>query len=240
MLAIWTLSLPLALAGEPFDHGYADLAAFLDGAVTEAGVRYDLLDTRRDRLEAHLASVAAAEVSSFTPQQQLAFYVNAYNGYTVQLVLEHRFASIRDLDGGKVWSTRKFPVAGESVTLDQMEHGHARKLTDGRVHAAVNCASRGCPPLPPAPLTAEGIESQLDAAARRWVATNAYGLKDGALGLSKIFDWYGSDFDKWRGGGGDGAHAAAIGFLRAYGLDDAATWQEIRYLPYDWSLNSVK
>lgn len=235
-----------ALAGG-FDHSHAQLGTVLEGVVDARGVDYATLAGRKEALDAYLATVASADPSAFSDAQKLAFYVNAYNGYTLKTMLEAGPpASIRDLDGGKVWEVRTFPVGGASLTLNQMEHEHARKLADGRVHAVVNCASKGCPPLPPKPLVAEGLDAQLDAAAATWAATNAYALDGTTVRLSKIFDWYGDDFVAVPAerdlAGVEGKAEQALWFLAAH-VDDAtkatllsgtlsADWND-----YDWSLN---
>jgi hypothetical protein len=234
----WSMVWLAAFAGDGFDHEYAAFASFLSGAVSDSGVAYDTLAGRRELLDQHLSAIAAADVDSFSRAQKLAFYVNAYNGYTLKLILDERPKSIRDLDGGDVWKVRKWAVAGGMLTLDQMEHTHARQLADGRVHAVVNCASKGCPPLPPKPLRASGLESQLDQAARRWVRTNAFVQDGGTVRLNKIFDWYATDFTKWATedlAAADDKQDAAIGFLRAYGGEVAA--EAVAWNPYDWSLN---
>lgn len=238
-----TLALSHALA---FDHTHSDLASFLKGAVSPAGVDYDALKGRRAVLDRYLEQVRAAEIDGWSKPQRLALYVNAYNAYTLKLMLDHGPPhSIRDLDGGNVWQTRSFVVAGESVTLNDLEHGKARKLADGRVHAVVNCASKGCPPLPAAPLTPDGYASQLDAATRTWARTNAFTISGDTVKLSQIFDWYAEDFASANQGdlaGVDGRHENALWFLSRY-VDDAtrqkllsgtlsAEWQ-----PYDWTLN---
>jgi hypothetical protein len=243
MLHAWALVLGLSVAAEGYDHTYAAFDRFLEGAVDDSGVRYDLLASRRALLDAHLAQVAAAPVATFSREEQLALYVNAYNGYTLLTMLDAMpIASIRELDGGKVWSTRTFAVGGGKLTLDAMEHERARKLTDGRVHAVVNCASRGCPPLPPDPLTPGNLERSLDEAARRWVRVNAASVQGSTVRLSKIFSWYAADFTKWGGvdlPNADASQDAAIGFLRAFGgsIGEVAT---VGWAEYDWALNTAK
>ena len=240
---VWTIWLAVAMAGEGtgFDHDYKALRAFYEGAVSAGGVDYATFAKRRALLDAALGEIAHADTEGWTNDQRLALYVNAYNGYTVQMMLDEGVpSSIRDLDGGDPWKARSFQVAGAALTLDAMEHQRARKLTDGRVHAVVNCASKGCPPLPPEPLRPVGIESQLDAAAKRWVASNAYTLSGGKLGLSKIFDWYGVDFGKWSSDlvpGAGSKQAAAIGFLQAFGLPADVKPTAVEWADYDWSVN---
>ena len=234
-----------AIAGD-FDHTHAAFAAFLQGAVTERGVDYAVLKGREPQLDGYLAALAAVDPSAFTPSQKLALAVNAYNAFTLKTVLAAGPpASIMDLDGGKVWTARRFTYAGGAVTLDALENEQARRLADGRVHAVLNCASRGCPPLYPKPLAADAVEAELDAAARRWVRTNAFRIDGTTLSLSKVFDWYASDFVKENRGdlpGLDGGAENAVWFLLRF-VDEptkaklqsgslTAAWQD-----YDWSLN---
>jgi len=237
--------LPISLAGG-FDHDYAALDAVYDGAVSVAGVDYRVLATRRARLDEAIGAMAAVSIEDFTGPQKLALYVNAYNAYTLQIVLDAMpLDSIRDLDGGKVWDTRTFRVAGVDLTLNQIEHDHARKLADGRVHAVVSCASRGCPPLQPEPIRPRSVEAQLDTAARQWASHNAWAIVDGTLQLSPIFDWYGEDFPS---GGGDipgveGKQENALWFLAGF-VEKRQRAQLIsgRYpvvwAAYDWRLNA--
>ena len=242
LLALTTL----AMAGD-FDHDHAAFGKVLEGAVSPEGVDYAQLAERREALDAYLATVAAADASGFTPEQQLALYVNAYNAYTVQTMLtEGPPASIRDLNDGKVWDARTFDVAGRTMTLNEMEHGHARKLADGRVHAVVNCASKGCPPLPAEPLRASTVEAQLTAAATTWATTNAYVLDVDTVKLSKIFDWYGDDFAAVKAErdleGVDGKAEQALWFLAPLVDEDArekllSGTVSVEWNPYDWSLN---
>ncbi|MEN0061906.1 MAG: DUF547 domain-containing protein [Myxococcota bacterium] len=237
----------LAIAGAaPFDHDHKALTHFLEGAVSSKGVDYRVLASRKAQLERYLDTVAAVDASGFTKHQRLALYVNAYNGYTLKLMLdEGPPKSITDLDGGKVWDTRQYVVAGEKLTLNQMEHGKARKLTDGRVHAVVNCASKGCPPLPPQALSANRVEDQLNAAARTWARTNAFSWSGNTVRLSSIFDWYGEDFasaDRGDLAGVDGKPEDALWFLSRYvdpSTKDRLLSGSIQtdWQVYDWSLN---
>jgi len=230
-----------------FDHSHAALAKVLDGAVTKNGrVRYDLLRTRKQALDAYVDSLAQAPVRDMSKAQQLAFWVNAYNAVTLQLIVDNpQISSIRELDGGQVWKTRSFTLGGQSLTLDQVENDKARPLSDGRVHAVINCASVGCPPLPPHPLTAQHLDKQLDVAAAQWVRTNAYDIRGDTLYLSNIFKWYAGDFESFRQDAIPGANEAqtrALWFLARYADKNVAPRltagaYSIDWDPYDWSLN---
>src|SRR5439155_12118210 len=102
--------------------------------------------------------------------------------------------SIRQIDG--VWTTIRWRAAGRELTLDDIEHLILRReLEEPRIHFAINCASVSCPPLPPEPYRAETLETQLDAAARRYLASPQGLTLDGdALRISSILRWYGEDF----------------------------------------------
>ena len=245
-LAAALLSFAHADEDGSFDHRHTALGTFLSGAVSTQGIDYGTLKGRRTTLEQYLKGVQSAETTTWSNREKLALYVNAYNAYTLQVMLDNGPPnSILDLDGGKVWDTRKFVVAGETLTLNEMEHQRARKLGDGRVHAVVNCASKGCPPLPPTPLTATGQTRQLDAATRAWAATNAFRIVGSRVEVSKIFDWYGEDFVSANQGDlaqAEGKQENALWFLSRY-VDDATkakllsgslqpAWQD-----YDWTLN---
>ena len=196
-------------------------------------------------LEGFVAGLAAA-AEPVDPDARLAFWLNAYNALTVDLVADHwPLASIRDLDGGKVWDTRRFTVAGASLTLNQIEHERIRPLGDGRIHAAVNCASLGCPPLAREAYTGPALQVQLDAAAARWVSTNAVQIDraSGAARFNQIFQWYASDFAGQAsppGQGGDLGQAAA--WVARFAAPSDAAWlragaYQATWADYDWGVN---
>lgn len=180
-----------------------------------------------------------------------AFWINAYNGLMVALVAEAwPLQSPRELDGGRVWDTRRFTVAGQTLTLNQIEHERLRPAGDPRVHAALSCASRGCAPLRPTPYTAEGLDAQLDAAARAWVASTAVQIdREGhRVLISEVFRWYAADFAGVPGPPVPGAAAADQGALRFLARharpEDAALLRAGGYAvavqPYDWTVNAPR
>lgn len=235
-VGLWTLS--AALASEAWDPSYAALVAFYDGAVDARGVDYALLGSRRSALDAWVRAAADAPVATMSRDDQLAFWIDAYNALTVRLILDERLpGSIRDLDGGAVWTTRAFLVGGEPLTLDQIEHQRVRSFGDPRVHAVLHCASRGCPPLPPEPVRGATLAADLDAGVRRWASANAFAWSDDTLLLSPVFDWYAADFV---GASALASPDAAVAFLAPF--VDPATAARMRaapkaWGPYDWSLN---
>jgi hypothetical protein len=235
------LLMSVALA---FDHDYRAYARAIEGAVTPAGVRYDAV--RVAELDQALAAIATAPVDTFSRAEKLAFWVNAYDMLTVDLILDSRpLASIRDLDGGKVWSTRRFAVAGASLTLDDIEHKRARTFGDPRVHAVLNCASKGCPPLPARPVRAASLDDDLNAGVALWVGTNAYKVEGGTLYLSQIFKWYEADFATAEAiPGADAVQSKALRWLGRWMPDQTVTdlragRLKLEWQRYDWRLNEV-
>lgn len=199
-------------------------------------------------LEAYVASLAAAPAPS-GGDATLAFWMNSYNALTVDLIADSwPLKSIRDLDDGNPWEARKFTVAGREVTLNDIEHKILRPLGDPRIHAGVNCASRGCPPLHRTAFSESNVQAELASASKVW--TNSSGVKldkeGGKLSLNKIFDWYGDDFVK--AGpvdlpGIEGKPEAALSFMLPFLPPADAAWVKaggytVDWRPYSWSVNA--
>lgn len=173
----------------------ASYAAVLQSHAQGGKVDYAALQASR-ALDAHLTALAGATEPE-EPSAKMAFWINAYNALTIDMMAdEWPVESIRSLDGGKVWDTRRFTVAGREVTLNDVEHKILRPMGDARVHAAINCASQGCPPLAATPFTAAQLDAELDQASRAWMAANGMRRNGSQLTFNKIFDWYGEDFVK--------------------------------------------
>ena len=186
-----------------------------------------------------MESLAAADLAALrTREQQLAFWINAYNILAIDLVAQHYpIASIRDIGSllRPVWKRPAGRVGGRTVTLDEIEHEIVRPLGDPRTHAVVICASTSCPALPREPLTAERLDAQLDAAMRQWLADPGKGLRidraANTIHLSKIFDWFEEDFAKAGG---------VLAFVARYAPESDREWlrthgatARIDYFDYD-------
>lgn len=244
MVTFWiSICTAAALAWDP---SHAKLQEALNGRVAGGRVEYSALKARPQALDAYLAEVAAAPLATMSAAEKKAFLINAYNALTLDLIADnYPLGSIRDLDWGRVWSTRTFRVGGQDLTLDDIEHRMLRPMGDARIHAAVNCASIGCPPLAETVFTAANLDAQLDAASRRWAAQAT--LKDGVLTVNKIFDWYGDDFvpaygkSRWDVPGLDGKQEAAANFIATYAPEKAEALRRggyrVVYGDYDWGLN---
>lgn len=237
-----------------FDHTHAAWTSVLDAHVQ--GDRFDYAALARDRgpLDAYLAELATvtrAQLEAWTRAQRYAFWINAYNAFTVHLIVDaYPVASIKDLGSmlSPVWKKRFIPLGaldpdgeGQALSLDVVEHGILRpRFEDARVHAAVNCASESCPPLRNEAFVAERLDEQLDEQVRAWLADprrNRYDRASEELRVSAIFDWFEDDFERDAGSVSAWiaryAPAAEAAWIRA--ADDL----DVEFLDYSWELNAV-
>ena len=164
--------------------------------------------------------------------EKLAFYINAYNVFALRLVAEHLpLASIKDIGSlfHPVWKMDAGRLGGDSVSLDDIEHGRLRKMGEPRMHMAIVCASVSCPDLRTEAYRATHLDAQLDDQARRFLANPGKGARlDGdTLEASRIFDWFEDDFD---------AVGGVEAFVRRYRELPAAVDIDAD-IDYDWRLN---
>lgn len=264
LLALAAMPLGARAQAPLFDHGHAAWTVLLKKHVVllrggqASQLRYAGMATDRSALKSYLDSLSAvddATFKSFTRPQQFAFLANAYNAFTVELILTRYpdLKSIKDLGSllQNPWKPRWVPLLGSKLSLDDIEHGQLRqrgRFDDPRVHVAVNCASIGCPALREEAFTAERLDAQLDQQMQRFMSDrtrNRYNAGRGRLEVSKIFDWFGEDFRL--GHRGVTSLPAFLGRYADQLTDTPADRDRIRagqvdiaYLDYDWALNDVK
>jgi hypothetical protein len=221
---------------------------FLTYRNTEGKMDYASLkeDTAR---EAWLVELSTATIPK-TRNGKLAFWINAYNALTIDLIADnYPIDSIMKLDEGNVWKARKFTVAGKQVTLDEIENSILRPMGEPRIHAAVNCASIGCPSLLPTAFEEATLDAQLDQAMRAWVSGNAYRFEGEKLLLNNIFIWYKVDFKENSSVENlPEKHKDSAGII-AFVLPYLSETEQERFLAgayeigvgkYDWSLNKIQ
>jgi len=221
-------------------------------------VSYAGFSKDRAALKVYLDAVSAvpeATYKSWNKNQQLAFLINAYNAYTIELILTKypNVKSIRDLGGtfSKPWSIKFFNLFGKETNLDNIEHDMIRAegvFNDPRIHVAVVCASVGCPMLRNEVFTGDKIDAQLEDATTRFFSDrsrNRYNAESKKLEVTKLLDWYKKDFTK--GYKGFGSVEAVLGKYADKLADDPAARTEIKagkvavtHLDYDWNLNDKK
>jgi hypothetical protein len=224
------------LSAKTVDHSlYGEL---LGKYVKGGAVDYRGLKNEEGTLDRYLDILDQTNPDELPRNEQLALYINAYNAYTLKLVLKnYPVDSIKDIGGWfkGPWKIRFCRIGGKAFTLDEIEHEIIRpRFKDPRVHFAVNCASKSCPPLISEPYQGSTLDQQLDANTRSFLNSPGKNRLEGnTLYVSKIFKWFGEDF------GGD-----VVGFFLKYAEEDLknrllAKGDQIKvdYLNYDWGLN---
>jgi len=257
--ACMLLLLPLHALAD-FDHGDWDAllrehVRVLDGGIATQ-VDYSAMAADRPQLKAYLTEVAMVPRSTFdgwATATQLAFLINAYNAYTVDVILEEYpdIDSIRDIGFllSSAWNQDFASLFGERVTLDEIEHEMIRgwgRYNEPRIHFAVNCAAIGCPALRGEAFVGDKLEMQLEDSTKKFLSDRSRNYFDkGRMYISSIFDWYEEDFEKgW--GGIDSVAEFLAGYGAELGLDAATTNKlraddiRIRHLRYNWGLNDIQ
>ena len=239
-------------AKQPFN--YQDYSQVLETYVNDRGlVDYSGLQADReqlDRFNQSLGTVSPETYNSWGESEQIAFLTNAYNAFTLQSIIDRDPLedSIRDISG--VWNRRKFILAGEERTLDNIEHDILREdFNEPRIHVALVCAAISCPPLRNEPYTGKNLDAQLAEQTVKF-ADSPHGLKldreDNKVYISSIFKWYGKDFIKTYGiedkfAGNDQQRAVLNYFSGQLKPKDSQFVEsgdyDVKYLDYDWSLN---
>ena len=190
-------------------------------------VDYAGLKADRQQLDAYLDLLGSqTNVSSWSRNEQLAYWINAYNAATLQLIVNnYPLSSIQKLDGGKPWDVKRIKLGGKTYSLNQIENDIIRpQFKEPRIHFAVNCAAKGCPPLRNEAYTSDKLDRQLEEQTKKFINNNTFNSVSGStLKLSPIFDWYGKDF---------GDVKKYIGKYR-----DVPAGATITFGDYDWSLN---
>jgi Protein of unknown function, DUF547 len=256
-----------AVFAQSFDHNYAAYDAQLKKHVKylpdgkQSRVNYKGFAAERAEFGKTLdtfSAVTPAQFATFSKDQQMAFLINAYNVFTVELILTKYpdVKSIKDLGStfSSPWKKSFFKLLGEERNLDWIEHDKLRPTgkniinggyQDPRIHVAIVCASIGCPALPPEAFTAAKLDVQLEAGMARFVqdkTRNRY--EGGKLQVSSIFKWFKDDFEKGYKGFGKVEDIFAK-FADTFSNDSAIQGQiraktvSLSYLDYDWSLNDA-
>ncbi len=221
----------------------------LEGNVSQAGnVNYPGILARFDDLRIYLNTLSGnPPESSWSLAEEKCYWINAYNAFTVNLILEnYPLQSIMDLNDP--WGTKQIPIGDEMYSLDSIEQHIIRPLfadsdpdtDDALFHYAVNCAATSCPPLLDRAYTAEALEQDLESQAFRFINTETYNyLEVDSVAVSQLFAWYLPDYTDQDTTGMDADDRAAIivDYITQYAALNVASDAAVSYLEYDWTLN---
>ena len=214
-------------------------ATLLKKYVHQGNVDYSGFKMEELKLDQYLKVLENVDSESLSRNEQFAFYINAYNAWTIKLILSGYpgIKSIKEL--GNIlktpWKKKICRIDGDVITLDDIEHHILRpRFKDPRVHFAINCAALDCPPLASEPYAGNTLDRQLNNAVTAFINNRQRNYFEGnILYVSRIFKWFKEDFNE-----------DVVGFFIKYADEDLKKKLEIKkqaikitYLRYDWSLN---
>lgn len=197
-----------------------------------------------------LSAIAVADTRPMSAQEAKSFYINAYNAMTIDLILSHfdetlggasspypNDRSIRNIGNldDNVWNEFKWKVGGRSVSLNELENNIIRPMGDARIHFAIVCAAKGCPPLLNRAFSTGSIEQTLDQLTDGFVNSGKkteFRLDTKQIKTSHIIEWFSGDFDQ--------SYGSVKSFFAKYVTvvpADQVQGMSISYFPYDWTLN---
>jgi hypothetical protein len=203
-------------------------------------VDYQGLKTERNKLNEYLDLLTSNPPNdeNWSEDEQLAYWINLYNAFTLDLILDHYpLKSIKDIGSSiqipfvnSPWDIKFIEINGEKYDLNNIEHGIIRKnFNEPRIHFAVNCASFSCPKLRPEAYVGDRLDAQLEEQTIDFINDpDRNQIMKGKLKLSKIFLWYSGDFKNGQ---------SLTEFIRRYSQTSFEEDPKVNYMEYDWSLN---
>ncbi len=208
---------------------HAPLDAMLKKYVSADG-KVDYESFKNDpTLDRYIGMLGSVDPGSLSTKEQMAYWINAYNAFTIKLVLDnYPVKSIKDV--GSPWDKKFIRIMGKVYSLNQIENEILRpQFGDARIHFAINCASISCPKLHNAAFTAENLEGKLDQLTRAFVNDASMNqISAGSVKISELFNWYGVDFKK---------NGTLIDWLNKYSDVKINANATISNMKYNWNLN---
>jgi len=195
-----------------------------------------------ERLNRFLAWQADADVSGYSREERIAFYINAYNSVNIKAILDH-YPVHSPIDIPGYFDKLKFKVAGEELTINQIEYD--RLIADNkdmRAHFAVVCADRGCLPLRGVAWNGETLHADLETISRQFVNDERHfkvDLEKREVMISKLFDWYGEKFTRDPERPAGKPELFLLPYIEDKAVRDLLLSGEytLRYIPWEWTLN---
>ena len=215
-------------SAKPLNH--QNWNALLQKHVSSKG-NVDYKGFRKDakELQLYLDELAAnVPQKTDTKEAVLAYWINAYNAYTVKLILDnYPVKSIKDIKDP--WGKKFFTLGSKKYSLEEIEHEILRKMNEPRIHFAINCASFSCPNLLNEAFVASKLDKQLETAAKSFVTDKSKNtIAADKVEISKIFDWFSDDFK---------TNGTIIDFLNKYSIIKINKNAKVKYKEYNWNLN---
>ncbi len=220
--------LSVSAFGQKINHSV--FTDFLQKQVsTEGEVNYKNIKANDDELHAYLNQfIAISPKDSWTKKEKLAYWINAYNAFTIKLIIDnYPLESIKDIKNP--WDKEFIPINGKMLSLNHIEHEILRKMNEPRIHFAIVCASASCPKLQNKAFIAEKLDSQLTAVTKGFLSDSSKNnIQKDVIEISKIFKWFSKDFKE---------NGTLIDFLNTYSDVKISSEAKINYMDYSWELN---
>lgn len=220
-------------SGGSFDHSSFD--GLLSRHVHGYAIDYDGIAVEQETLDTYIGTLGTAPFETLNRDDKLALLINAYNAFTIKLILEYRpIESIKDIPADERWDAERWTIAGQTYSLTSLEHEEIRaKFIEPRIHFAVNCASVGCPPLRAEAYVGERLEEQLADQTRVMHSDDQWVRVEGStVHLTPLYLWYKSDFEQVAG--------TSLAFAARSRPELATGDWTVQWMDYDWSLNSAE
>lgn len=204
--------------------------AILQTHVDASGnVNYKALKSNPHLFDEYLLQLSNTSIENLDSEsEQLAFWINAYNAFTIKLILDHYpINSIKAIKNS--WQKKFINIDSKLYSLNAIEHDILRNHNLPEIHFAINCASRSCPPLSNTAFSGSTLKKQLHRVTKAFLNSESnLVIKEEKLYISKLFKWYAKDFK---------AKGSVISFLNDYSNKTISENLKIEYLPYNWELN---
>lgn len=240
---VWTAVLcvlPLAAVHAEDGAPYAKYDRLLKTYVDDAG-RVDYRAFKKEgeaELRAVVDDLGKLDPKAMSPVERKAYWINVYNAVTLKAMLEfYPLKSIKDKVTARFDVWKDYPFGPSKISLNAIEHQRLRPMGDPRIHAAIVCASKGCPILLNEAYVPGRLSEQLDRNVRKWLKDPKRGMKlqGDTVWLSEIFNWFGADFAK--------TEAGRLGWIAKFSPPEIATklragGLRVKFLPWDWALNA--
>ncbi len=227
-------------AGKDFDHSAYELV--LNDFVTGEGfVDYIALSKKPKNLNLYISELAKADTDNLSNYEYLALMLNAYNAFTLKLIIENPgIESIKDISSGQRWDDKRWNVGDKTLSLNEIEHDIIRKrYGEPLVHFALVCAAKSCPKLRNEPFTGSKLLFQLNDQAAHFFSQQQnfrWDADSNKVYLSEILDWFRYDFAENE----RGVVEYTVNYIdpqAAEGIKGSNENIKIKYISYDWSLN---
>ena len=204
---------------------------FFKRYVSNGNIDYAVIHNNPETLNSIVDKIGKKDPSSFTKNEKLAFYINSYNVLVVKNVIDH-YPIDSPLKVKGFFKSISFDVAGQQMTLNEIENNKVRHLGDARIHFALVCGAKGCPPIIAGAYLPNTLNAQLDQQTQNAVNSSSFTKvsTNGNVQLSQIFSWYNDDFVQ------DGN--SLVDFINQYRSTPISSLANVSFYEYNWKLNS--